>query len=102
MTQAAELTEVVNSFIENTTSAGTSRTGGEFWPIVKQVRLFLPRCRVLRCGAVLVDLPGTRDSNAARDKIAKQVRLQSCCSCQCHIHTHVHVQGFPGPQYWSP
>ena len=38
-----------------------------------QVRLFLPDCHVCKSGATLVDLPGTRDSNAARDNVAKQV-----------------------------
>ena len=46
----------------------------QYWPIVKHVRLRMPNCDVLGSGAVLVDLPGVRDSNAARDRIAKEVR----------------------------
>ncbi|XP_031759641.1 nuclear GTPase SLIP-GC isoform X2 [Xenopus tropicalis] len=53
------------------------RKGGQFWPIVRCVRIFVPEAEVLRTGAVLVDLPGTRDSNAARDRIAKEY-LQKC------------------------
>ena len=68
--QPGKLTEELNKFIENTDSKGK---GGEFWPIVKQVRIFVPECGVLQSGAVLVDLPGTRDANAARDNIAKNV-----------------------------
>ena len=45
----------------------------QYWPIVKHVRLRMPNCDVLGSGAVLVDLPGVRDSNAARDRIAKEV-----------------------------
>ena len=45
----------------------------QYWPIVKHVRLRLPNCDVCSSGAILVDLPGVRDSNAARDKIAKEV-----------------------------
>ena len=51
--------------------------GKQYWPIVKHVRLRLPNCGVCSSGAVLVDLPGVRDSNAARDKIAKEVTKYS-------------------------
>jgi len=47
--------------------------GGQYWPIVKHVRLRMPNCAACSSGAALVDLPGVRDSNAARDKIAKEV-----------------------------
>ena len=47
--------------------------GGQFWPLVKQVKIYLPNCTVCNTGAKLVDLPGVRDSNAARDKIARDV-----------------------------
>jgi len=50
-------------------------SGGDYWPIVKHVAIRLPRCNVCNSGAVLVDLPGIGDSNAARDKIAKDVSL---------------------------
>ncbi|KZV83402.1 hypothetical protein EXIGLDRAFT_754416 [Exidia glandulosa HHB12029] len=41
-----------------------------FWPLIKQVRV---RCKssALETGAILVDLPGTQDANAARSSIAK-------------------------------
>ncbi|XP_045194118.2 uncharacterized protein LOC123549787 [Mercenaria mercenaria] len=51
--------------------------GGQYWPIVKHVRLRMPNCNVCSSGASLVDLPGVRDSNAARDKIAKEY-LKNC------------------------
>ncbi|WAR13064.1 SLIP-like protein, partial [Mya arenaria] len=54
-----------------------SRTGGQYWPIVKHVRLRMPHCDVCSSGTTLVDLPGVRDSNAARDKIAKNY-LKNC------------------------
>ncbi|KAK3603899.1 hypothetical protein CHS0354_042909 [Potamilus streckersoni] len=53
------------------------QSGGQFWPIVKRVQLRLPNCDVCKTGAVLVDLPGVRDSNAARDKIARDY-LKNC------------------------
>ncbi|XP_052232376.1 uncharacterized protein LOC127845485 [Dreissena polymorpha] len=52
-------------------------SGGQYWPIVKHVRLRLPHCDVCSSGAALVDLPGVRDSNAARDRIAKEY-LKNC------------------------
>lgn len=48
-------------------------SGGDFWPIVKHVAIRIPQCNVCSSGAVLVDLPGVGDSNAARDRIAKDV-----------------------------
>ena len=87
VTQAEDLTKEVNSFIENTQTSG--RAGGEHWPVVKQVRVYIPRCKVLKCGAVLVDLPGTRDSNAARDNIAKQVRVLDTLRGQIVLMCHV-------------
>jgi len=41
-----------------------------FWPLIKQVRV---RChsKALSTGAILVDLPGVADANAARSVIAK-------------------------------
>ncbi|XP_062582804.1 uncharacterized protein LOC134244562, partial [Saccostrea cucullata] len=51
--------------------------GGQFWPIVKKVTVRLPNCDACSSGAVLVDLPGVRDSNAARDKIARD-HLKNC------------------------
>ncbi|WAR13056.1 SLIP-like protein, partial [Mya arenaria] len=50
---------------------------GQYWPIVKHVRLRIPKCDVFSSGTALVDLPGVRDSNAARDKIAKDY-LKNC------------------------
>ncbi|XP_067650996.1 uncharacterized protein [Haliotis asinina] len=73
---AKALRDEVNSYIENTDNGSKSQ---QFWPIVKQVKLYLPSCEVCSSGAVLVDLPGVRDANAARDKIAKEY-LKNCMS----------------------
>ena len=58
-----------------------SGAGDQFWPIVKCVKLRIPNCDVCSSGAALVDLPGVRDSNAARDKIAKEVRYFFYSTC---------------------
>ena len=46
------------------------------WPLIHKVELQGP-WSVLSTGAVLVDLPGVRDSNAARAKVAERY-LQNC------------------------
>ena len=46
---------------------------GQFWPIIKKVRVGMPASKVCRGGTMLVDLPGSRDSNAARDNVAQKV-----------------------------
>lgn len=42
----------------------------EVWPLIKVVRLYV-KADALSTGAVLVDLPGVADSNAARAAIAE-------------------------------
>ena len=68
--QSSDLRSQVNGYIRSSDQV----TGGQFWPIVKHVQLFIPDCDVCSSGVTLVDLPGVRDSNTARDNIAKEVR----------------------------
>lgn len=42
----------------------------EYWPLIKVVRLFV-KAPALSTGAVIVDLPGVHDSNAARAAVAE-------------------------------
>ncbi|CAC5357403.1 unnamed protein product [Mytilus coruscus] len=63
----------IDKYIENT----SSKTGGQYWPIIKSVTIRIPQCSVCSNGCTLVDLPGVRDSNAARDRIAKDY-LKNC------------------------
>ncbi|EAW12440.1 uncharacterized protein ACLA_064110 [Aspergillus clavatus NRRL 1] len=42
----------------------------EFWPLIKVVRLYV-KAEALSTGAVIVDLPGVHDSNAARSAVAE-------------------------------
>ncbi|XP_075440392.1 nuclear GTPase SLIP-GC, partial [Ascaphus truei] len=74
---ASAFRSAIEKFIDSQAEEKKQRAGGEFWPIVKCVKVFVPRSEVLRTGAVLVDLPGTRDSNAARDGIANDY-LRRC------------------------
>ncbi|KAH6918038.1 hypothetical protein BKA70DRAFT_7014 [Coprinopsis sp. MPI-PUGE-AT-0042] len=46
------------------------------WPLIKKVTIYC-NAKVLSTGAMFVDLPGVADSNAARDKIAKDYFSQA-------------------------
>ncbi|KAK0621529.1 Dynamin family-domain-containing protein [Bombardia bombarda] len=48
----------------------------EFWPLIKVVKIFT-RSPALASGLVLVDLPGTQDSNAARSAMAARY-IEQC------------------------
>ncbi|KAH0369733.1 hypothetical protein KCU65_g3085, partial [Aureobasidium melanogenum] len=48
----------------------TRKREQEFWPLIKVVRLYV-KADALSTGAVLVDLPGVADSNAARADVAE-------------------------------
>lgn len=73
LSQATDFRTKIEKFIDSRTDSLRDMKGGEFWPIVKCVRIRVPDTDVLKTGAVLVDLPGVRDSNAARDSAAKEV-----------------------------
>lgn len=48
----------------------------EYWPLIWVVRIFT-KAAALATGAVLVDLPGVYDANAARAAVAKNC-LEAC------------------------
>jgi hypothetical protein len=54
------------------------KDAGALWPLIRQVNV---RCSAaaLSTGAVLVDLPGVADANAARNNIAKNYMKK--CDC---------------------
>ena len=64
-------TNKVSRYVEQ--SGNRDAAGGQFWPVIKKVTLYVPNTDVLRNGMTLVDLPGTQDANAARDRMARQV-----------------------------
>ena len=43
----------------------------EFWPLIRVVRLYV-RAQASSTGAVIVDLPGVHDANAARAAVAEK------------------------------
>lgn len=79
--QDSSLQIEVEKFVMSSSSAATDGRG-QLWPMVKQISMFVPDSSLLQQGAVLVDLPGTGDSNSARDGVAKKVSMLVlvCCS----------------------
>ncbi|KAH0183485.1 hypothetical protein KCU99_g9481, partial [Aureobasidium melanogenum] len=53
----------------------TRKREQEFWPLIKVIRLYV-KADALSTGAVLVDLPGSADSNAARAAVAEEYTKQ--------------------------
>ncbi|KAL9124079.1 MAG: hypothetical protein Q9217_006557 [Psora testacea] len=51
------------------------KTEREFWPLIRVVRLYV-RSPTLATGAVIVDLPGVHDANAARAAVAESYMKQ--------------------------
>ncbi|RPD61950.1 hypothetical protein L226DRAFT_613292 [Lentinus tigrinus ALCF2SS1-7] len=52
--------------------------GPAYWPLIRQVRVSC-NAKALSTGAILVDLPGVADANAARNNIAKDYMKK--CDC---------------------
>ncbi|TFK83640.1 hypothetical protein K466DRAFT_528541 [Polyporus arcularius HHB13444] len=52
--------------------------GPAYWPLIRQVRVWC-NAKALSTGAILVDLPGVADANAARNNIAKEYMKK--CDC---------------------
>lgn len=72
---APEFSELCSPYMESGTSKSLSNKGA-LWPLIRRIRI---ECcsPTLSSGAVLVDLPGVADSNAARGSIAKEY-LKRC------------------------
>jgi len=57
---------------------GQKDDGPALWPLIRQVNVRCPSA-ALSSGAILVDLPGVADANAARNSIAKDYMKK--CDC---------------------
>ncbi|EED18160.1 conserved hypothetical protein [Talaromyces stipitatus ATCC 10500] len=70
----AEFYKHLQSYVdskEKTTSAHEkNKSTIEYWPLIKVVRIYV-KAAALSTGAVIVDLPGVHDSNAARARVAE-------------------------------
>ena len=69
---AQEFRKRINTYVYRAGNGDQPQT----WPLIRKVQLKGP-WDVLSSGAVLVDLPGVRDSNSARAKVAESY-LQNC------------------------
>jgi len=69
---AQEFRKRINTYVYRAGNGDQPQT----WPLIRKVQLLGP-WSVLSSGAVLVDLPGVRDANAARAKVAESY-LQNC------------------------
>mmetsp|Transcript_8989 Transcript_8989/g.17921 ORF Transcript_8989/g.17921 Transcript_8989/m.17921 type:complete len:1419 (-) Transcript_8989:154-4410(-) len=69
---ATTFRQKINSYVYRKGNGDEPQT----WPLIRKVTLEGP-WHVLSTGAVLVDLPGVRDANAARAKVAEKY-LQNC------------------------
>lgn len=52
--------------------------GPAYWPLIRQVKVYV-KADALSTGAVLCDLPGCADANAARSNIAKDYMKRANC-----------------------
>jgi len=77
-----EFSALIKPYIDSSNSK--ERGGKSFaqWPLVKVVRLFI-KSSILKDGIVLVDLPGSMDTNAARGAIAENYTKNLTVSCIC-------------------
>jgi len=64
---APELRAAAERYVDSSASAAE----GALWPLVRRVAIAGPWAS-LACGLVLVDAPGLRDDNSARDGVVKQ------------------------------
>lgn len=58
--------------MERYVDSTNSDADGQLWPLVRMVRMRSGRWTALRTGARLVDAPGLRDDNRARDSVVKR------------------------------
>ncbi|XP_063063894.1 nuclear GTPase SLIP-GC-like [Engraulis encrasicolus] len=71
--QARALSKEIRPYITH----GEDDFGKLYWPIVKAVKIEVPKNKELPENVVLVDLPGNGDHNQTRDQMWKE-RLRSC------------------------
>ncbi|KAK6538199.1 hypothetical protein TWF694_011081 [Orbilia ellipsospora] len=62
--------EQIQELINNNGDGGGEEEEPQLWPLIKVVKIYLD-ADVLQTGAVLVDLPGLKDSNAARAAVSQ-------------------------------
>ena len=60
--------------------SSSARQGSAPWPLVKVAKLYV-KAEILKDGLVLVDIPGSMDTNAARNTLAQAYQSQLSVNC---------------------
>jgi hypothetical protein len=81
-TSSAEFGRELKPFVDSTISKDITGTGRSFahWPLVQLVKVYV-KSPILKCGLVLVDLPGSFDTNQARSSVAEKYQEQLSVIC---------------------
>jgi GTPase SAR1 family protein len=77
---AQKIRKYIDSSPRINASGARQRKTAPYWPLIKVVQIFT-KSAVLRTGLVLVDLPGSGDSNAARTIVAQDYLHQVTAIC---------------------
>ncbi|KAJ8112549.1 hypothetical protein OPT61_g5104 [Boeremia exigua] len=73
---AKEFYQQLQKFVDNKGKIDKTEPQMEYWPLIKVVKIYT-KASALSTGAVVVDLPGIQDSNAARSAVA-QSYIRQC------------------------
>lgn len=69
-TTASALYEGTQKYVDSKERVAGKRRDMEYWPLIKSIRIYC-KAAALSTGAVIVDLPGVQDSNAARAAVSE-------------------------------
>jgi len=72
----------IKKYIESTAPKEGDDVSVSLWPLVKVVRIFV-KAEILKPGIILVDLPGSGDTSAARVAVAENYRKNLTASIVC-------------------
>ncbi|KUI60678.1 Nuclear GTPase SLIP-GC [Cytospora mali] len=75
-TNSTELFKGLQHYVDSKEKTSGKGHVMEYWPLIKVVRIYC-KADALSTGAVIVDLPGVQDSNAARAAVAESY-MKSC------------------------
>jgi hypothetical protein len=75
-----EFASAIKPYIDSSTSKEGSGKSFAQWPLVKLVRL-LVKSRILMDGIILVDLPGSMDTNTSRSAVAENYQKNLTVTC---------------------
>ncbi|KAI0015649.1 hypothetical protein F4780DRAFT_62768 [Xylariomycetidae sp. FL0641] len=74
--ESRQTLEECATLLEELTSEPAQKRGSSAWPFIKKIQVFL-NAHILSRGLILVDLPGLRDMNSARQNVTERY-LRGC------------------------